>query len=87
MSRTVAISFNPQNISYNIYTGLTNTTATGLTCNNVTSGCEFEFDDDFPYDYIWVKLISNICSEQIYQVYIGSRPPLNCVLSGMTYIL
>ena len=79
MSRSIKITLNPKNNVYNIYTGETSETTTGLTCSNVTDECEFEFPDSYDIDNIWIRCNSSGCTEQIFNVFIGSEPKILCI--------
>ena len=72
MSRTIKITLNPKNNQCNVYTGLTENTITGLTCNNIIDTCSFNVSDNIVDEYIWVKCDMVNCNEQIYKVYVGT---------------
>lgn len=74
MSRNIKIKLNPIGRIYNIYTGTTSGTTTGLTCNNITDECDFTIPNSYNNNIMWIKCVTNDCSDQLLQIYIGDPP-------------
>ena len=72
MARGIKLTLDPIGKVYDIYTGLTSGSTTGLTCNGIIDECQFEFSDGISEEYVWIKCVTTECGDQIFQVYIGS---------------
>lgn len=71
MSRKVYITLSTPNNTYNIYTGLTSETTNSLVCAGVTNGCVIDFNEYPPNEYVWIRVSSLGCDDQLFYVYIG----------------
>jgi hypothetical protein len=74
--RTI-IALNPQNIEFNIYTGLTMSATTNLIATNVTQELEFQFteSDLNGQDYYYLKFTSEVSKPVYSKVQIN---PVDC---------
>lgn len=74
MSRGIKIKLNPIGITYDVYTGTTSGSTTGITCNDITSECDITIPDSYNDNTIWVKCVTNSCDDQLFEMYIGDPP-------------